>query len=1089
MHDNVVRRPPQSETRYPYCNAGQWAYEAIHSVGNVIFLGRQYVRRKVSWLKPENFDPVTSAIPYGLDDLAAANAAGQTVIIAENEPTVELIRNLGFIATCFADSIWLPVYGQYFRNTDVVIMTRFWVERIASGLAPAARRVRIAPPPETIGSKEELARLVAAAALYAAQPESFGLKLSRPKVVTIKHGPRCGQQSTVCSGKPTKAFEDALEHAYNGKIHGYTVDKHRGQRQVSFWQDPPSDPRESKPVPIPPNFNNIPAELAERPNWVLWRYEPPKRPGKKKWEKVPYQPDGTMSDNTDPKQWHPFAAVCAVYAQGGYDGIGFVFDGVTGADGLCIAGIDFDHCIAGNDDIDPLVKDRVNTINSYCELSPGGDGLHILGYAEPLKRIVNYDGVEMYTKSRYFTFTGQGNGTIRAIAKEFAALAKEVWAKQAADKKEENNNKPKTRDDKYDAKHWYNYLQPEQQDEVVDYALGIIATETTMLELEADGGNNLDWYRMVTAAARSGAPHAEDIFVKYASQAKSADGEDAIRQKFTTCRDSAPDCEGITVGTLLGLARDNGGDFGLWRVQGEQARRAAQIAENIKIGDDVTEPLLPEIMTLEEMHDRLVFIGSTGGVADRITGRVRTKDTAAQEYAASMHTYEVNGKEKTASALPLWIASPGRLSVEVLTWFPGRPQICQPPEGPGPAFNTWRGLPPLAYPEDWQTHVEPFLEHVAYLVPVEEERERFLQWLAHIFQKPEVLPHTAYLMTTPTTGTGRNLLASILVRALRGFVAAGLSMPELLDGAGFTGRLSKKLLLIFDEAREGGGEGRYKRQLRLTSMLNQEHRHINPKYGHESIEKNCARWLMFSNFDDAIPFDNADRRVIVIANPTVRKEDTYYERLYGLLNDSAFIGSVRRYLETKDIDGFRPGEHAPMNEAKQRVLNSMMSETERAVAEFKEACKTELTSRGTIRAFINENNYYEGSQYRREADPTETHLTHAIRRAGMVSTGRRITAYKMEGCPEAGGKTRFSVVIMHKDGGWTHDLVKNADAGKLLEAMGLTDWTAVKPPPVTTGFKANGPLPQDAPQQWVALRQTRGKGRSSNRRRSCSPTC
>ena len=48
----------------------------------------------------------------------------------------------------------------------------------------------------------------------------------------------------------------------------------------------------------------------------------------------------------------------------------------------------------------------------------------------------------------------------------------------------------------------------------------------------------------------------------------------------------------------------------------------------------------------------------------------------------------------------------------------------------------------MAYPEDWQERVKPFLEHVEFLVPIEEERERFLQWLAHIVQVPEVLPHT-----------------------------------------------------------------------------------------------------------------------------------------------------------------------------------------------------------------------------------------------------------------------------------------------------------------------------------------------------------
>ena len=90
----------------------------------------------------------------------------------------------------------------------------------------------------------------------------------------------------------------------------------------------------------------------------------------------------------------------------------------------------------------------------------------------------------------------------------------------------------------------------------------------------------------------------------------------------------------------------------------------------------------------------------------------------------------------------------------------------------------------------------------------------------------------------------------------------------------------------------------------------------------------------------------------MIANPTIRKQDAYYERLYGLLDDKDFIGSVRHWLETKDITAFRPGEHAPMNQAKLRVLNEMMSETERAVAEFKEDCKTELTSRDAIKNHV-----------------------------------------------------------------------------------------------------------------------------------------
>jgi hypothetical protein len=467
-------------------------------------------------------------------------------------------------------------------------------------------------------------------------------------------------------------------------------------------------------------------------------------------------------------------------------------------------------------------------------------------------------------------------------------------------------------------------------------------------------------------------------------------------------------------------------------LQWGRERRAKQIAENIKIGDDVTEPLLPQVMTLEEMLIRLVFIGSTGAVADRRTGRIRAKHYALDEYMASKYT-PITGKNagKEGPALKFWIACKERVTVEVLAWVPGSPEICQPPEGPGPAFNMWRGLPPMAYPEDWQKRVEPFLEHIDYLVPAAGERERFLQWLAHTIQEPQVLPHTSYLMITPTRGIGRNLLASILVRALRGFVAAGISLPDILDG-GFTGRLSKKLLAIVDEAREGSGERRYQRANRLSQIITEEHRHINPKYGHQSVEKNCCRWLKFSNFEDAIPFDEADRRVNVIFNPTGRKGDTYYERLYGLLNDHAFIGSVRHWLETKDIAAFRPGEHAPMNEAKLRVLNAMMSEIERAVAEFKEDCKTELTARSSIKNYVFRNAH--------QVPVHDTHLTHAIRRAGMVNTGRRIMGF--EDSVGAEQEHRITVVIVR--GEWTVEAVKKASSEKLLAAMGLRHLSATK---------------------------------------------
>src|SRR4051812_36283037 len=173
-----------------------------------------------------------------------------------------------------------------------------------------------------------------------------------------------------------------------------------------------------------------------------------------------------------------------------------------------------------------------------------------------------------------------------------------------------------------------------------------------------------------------------------------------------------------------------------------------------------------------------------------------------------------SGKPKLVPCLAAWIKSPKRLTVDTLAWIPGAGEFCRVPEGfdgHDIAYNLWRGYAPMPAPEDWEERVQPFLDHVAYLVPVESERRRFLQWLAHIVQYPEILPHTCYLMITETTGTGRNLLASILVRVLPGHTAVGLSLQELLDG-GFNGRLSRKTLGIVDEAREGPNAQRYQRE-------------------------------------------------------------------------------------------------------------------------------------------------------------------------------------------------------------------------------------------------------------------------------------
>lgn len=149
-------------------------------------------------------------------------------------------------------------------------------------------------------------------------------------------------------------------------------------------------------------FNQIPAELKNTPHWILWRSEV--RNGKK--TKVPYQINGEMAQSNNKRSWSTFPTIIKFYEQGGYDGIGFMFSKDDP-----FVGIDIDHCIQEGA-LTSLAEDVIETVNSYTEYSPSGDGIHIIAKGKlPLKGPgtgrKNVDiGLEVYRHGRYFTFTG-----------------------------------------------------------------------------------------------------------------------------------------------------------------------------------------------------------------------------------------------------------------------------------------------------------------------------------------------------------------------------------------------------------------------------------------------------------------------------------------------------------------------------------------------------------------------------------------------------------------------------------------------------------------------------------------------------------
>ena len=143
------------------------------------------------------------------------------------------------------------------------------------------------------------------------------------------------------------------------------------------------------------SIEKIPEELKQRRQWICWRYT--KRVNK--LVKLPLAPwasghDGAVSV-TDPNNCAVFN-VAVEYAQKNGWGIGFVF---FSGDGL--TGIDLDHLDKLNEETQNIIK----AANSYGEVSPSGKGYHII-VKGLVREAIKKESVEVYSKDRYFTVTG-----------------------------------------------------------------------------------------------------------------------------------------------------------------------------------------------------------------------------------------------------------------------------------------------------------------------------------------------------------------------------------------------------------------------------------------------------------------------------------------------------------------------------------------------------------------------------------------------------------------------------------------------------------------------------------------------------------
>lgn len=699
--------------------------------------------------------------------------------------------------------------------------------------------------------------------------------------------------------------------------------------------------------------------------------------------KVPadYRTGSTRNVNAHNAQvWtdHETAATAAKTFGGDY-GVGFVF---TPADPFWF--IDIDKCLVNGAWSSTAQELCAIFAGCYIEISQSGSGLHIIGTGfVPAHGCRNKDlGLEFYTEGRYMALGHSGVGDPMHDATTLMPMIVERFFPPADE----------TAGAGWREGHELGWELP-GDDELISRALAMRGGAAA-----AFGGKLTfaDLWKADPAALGRAYPDANGR----PYDASAADMALASKLAWLTGND-CPRIERLM--QRSGLVREKWekhkaylGGFTIPRALVRDAvfydpkyreRRDAQRAENKRIGDDSAggSPLA-DVLSIDQMIERYANVIEGKRVVDiENPRRIFALDEWKSAHKSSTTMVEVPGefkldgsaKIKSFDTAAVWEKSPVRKQFDTVTFRPGYGLETEDPEGKH-AVNTWR---PLVRAESVASPAL-FVNHIEYLFG--QDAGRFLDWLAHIEQKPGILPHTGWVHISPMQGTGRNWLSCVLVKLWRGYVAASFDLGGTLKN-GYNGALSQKLLAVVDEINEGGSGAKWENAEVLKSIVTPAYRHVNPKYGYQRLEYNACRWLIFSNHTSALPLTEGDRRFNIVQNDNPPMPEQYYRELYGSLDTPGFIEAVAWMLTQRDVSGFNPGAHALLNEAKRDLVASSRTEVDDAIRDLIENNPSDVIINSKLAMMLNAGSTQFGAKM-----ALTPHHRHAMQRYGIIPYGKPI---------------------------------------------------------------------------------------------------
>jgi hypothetical protein len=429
---------------------------------------------------------------------------------------------------------------------------------------------------------------------------------------------------------------------------------------------------------------------------------------------------------------------------------------------------------------------------------------------------------------------------------------------------------------------------------------------------------------------------------------KAEDGGDYETSGFKCHHDH---CSDRGAGDLLGWARGKGfnsalGDFEELTDDGVKSLVVASSGGAGSISDDDLDAMIKmECMGLKEFLRRYYFVADGPSVVDMDAPRAHASYKMPEWNAltAPYMTKKKGKSKKDEKLVPtnlLWKNSAKRKNLRGFGYKPGADAVITD-ENDLKWFNTYH---PAQFPTvEGCVHdedVSVFLEHIAFLIPSEVEREWFTDWVAYNIQYPGERPKICPLLIAPYHGMGRGWLVELMGDLLGHRNCTTTKLKTMVDehGGGYHGYLHKTVFCAIHEVREGG-KNAFAISEQVRDLLTEPRLRINIKYGADDTQDVYTSFLLMSNALDALVLTQEDRRVWVSTNMNPPMEQSYYKRLYDWKDGvngypNGAVGKVYWWLMGRDLAHFDAKGNAPMTPSKMEMIDAGMTSTKGAVLQL-----------------------------------------------------------------------------------------------------------------------------------------------------------